>query len=311
MVLKRSFIGDIMEDSALHIHSSGLLGDRAHPFNIIVLPRRWSWKVPFLSYTGENFVYSLFIYPRAELPEMVWWSWKDCFQTVSMLGGCGGLERTGFLKIWLQYGVVVLKALILTIDSTWCQCWHQWGVTWKKYHVALCFDCFNLTNAIVSLTEQQVMLTPVPVMTLHNQRSHATHHFMFYIIMLWMQWWHWHHIMPTQVLRVPFELESHVAPHFNCLELRNAVVPLTISLVPHDANTNANSVIWPKMSCWPLVLLSWPKNCNDAFGIMCCQCLLCHVTKKSWCISFQCLRPNKCSGATDDAISIIWCQCHL
>ena len=42
----------------------------------------------------------------------VWWSWKNWFLTVSILGGCGGLERTDFEHFLLWEGVVVLKELI-------------------------------------------------------------------------------------------------------------------------------------------------------------------------------------------------------
>ena len=31
----------------------------------------------------------------------VWWSWKELVFTISTLGVCGGLERTGFLQFLL------------------------------------------------------------------------------------------------------------------------------------------------------------------------------------------------------------------
>ena len=42
MILKRTFVGDT-GGPPLHIHHSGLLGDRAHWVYMIVLLRRWSW----------------------------------------------------------------------------------------------------------------------------------------------------------------------------------------------------------------------------------------------------------------------------
>ena len=39
--------------------------------------------------------------------------------------------------------------------------------------------------------------------------------------------------------------KSHVGPHFNCLNIRNALVPLTILLVLH-ARAGTNSSTWPK-----------------------------------------------------------------
>ena len=46
------------------------------------------------------------------------------------------------------------------------------------------------------------------------------------------------------------------------------------------------------------------------------QCQWCHMTKTSHCMSFWLSWHNKCSGATDNAIGITWCQywcqwCHI
>ena len=45
--------------------------------------------------------------------QRVRWSWKNWFSTISILGGCGGLERTHFEQFLLWEGVVVLKQLFL------------------------------------------------------------------------------------------------------------------------------------------------------------------------------------------------------
>ena len=50
--------------------------------------------------------------------------------------------------------------------------------------------------------------------------------------------------MPKQM--VSHEGKGHVTPHFDCLDLRNAMVPLTIPLASHDLNACASDVIWPK-----------------------------------------------------------------
>ena len=44
--------------------------------------------------------------------QRVWWSGKNWFSTISILGGCDGLERTHFEQFLLSDGVVVLKDLI-------------------------------------------------------------------------------------------------------------------------------------------------------------------------------------------------------
>ena len=53
--------------------------------------------------------------------QRVWWSGKNWFSTISILGGCDGLERTHFEQFLLSEGAVlgcgggvwVLKELIL------------------------------------------------------------------------------------------------------------------------------------------------------------------------------------------------------
>ena len=43
---------------------------------------------------------------------------KELILTVSILGGCGGLERTDFFySFYCWEGVVVLKELILTVST--------------------------------------------------------------------------------------------------------------------------------------------------------------------------------------------------
>ena len=101
-------------------------------------------------------------------------------------------------------------------------------------------------------------------------------------------WWHLWHYMTN---------ESHIAPHFNCLDLRNALIPLMTLLSSCDTNTGANGVTWQKLCHWwycfhcmtPMLVLmaSWPK--------------------RSCCTSFWLSWPGKCSGSIDSAISIMWC----
>ena len=41
------------------------------------------------------------------------------------------------------------------------------------------------------------------------------------------RWWCWHHAMPIPAPMLSHDKKSHVSPHFNCFDLRKAVVPLT------------------------------------------------------------------------------------
>ena len=80
------------------------------------------------------------------------------------------------------------------------------------------------------------------------------------------------------------DFNSHVAPHFGCLDLRNVMAPLAMPSAPHDAYANANGITWPKISCSSFQLC-WPKNClgdiADAITIIWHwhQCNWYHTTK--------------------------------
>ena len=75
--------------------------------------------------------------------------------------------------------------------------------------------------------------------------------------MQWFNWWfHQHHVMLTLAPVASHNQESHVTPHFNCLTLRNAVVPLMILLALCDAG--GNGVTWPKeIYCISFQLCCW------------------------------------------------------
>ena len=54
--------------------------------------------------------------------------------------------------------------------------------------------------------------------------------------------------------------KSKVAPHYSHLDLRNAVVPLTVLLA--SGGTSANGVTWPQKSCCNSFISSLPEKCN-------------------------------------------------
>ena len=57
-------------------------------------------------------------------------------------------------------------------------------------------------------------------------------------------WCHQHEAMP-----VPMVSHDHVAPHFDFLNLRNAMVPLMIPPTSCGTNASASGIAWPKHSC--------------------------------------------------------------
>ena len=69
---------------------------------------------------------------------------------------------------------------------------------------------------------------------------------MLYLILIvltkGMQRYLWHHGMSMLIPIVPHDQKSHVAPHFNCLSVRNTVVPLMISLESLAADASMNGI---------------------------------------------------------------------
>ena len=59
------------------------------------------------------------------------------------------------------------------------------------------------------------------------------------------------HMMPTPVSRPLHDQKSPVALHFNCIELRNITVPLIIASVSWKVHVNANGVIWQEKHIAP------------------------------------------------------------
>ena len=70
--------------------------------------------------------------------------------------------------------------------------------------------------------------------------------------------WHqyqWHDLTPTLIPMVWLDQKSHAVPHFDCLDLRNLMMPLTVPSVSCNANTNVDSITYCN-SLWS----SWPKE---------------------------------------------------
>ena len=64
------------------------------------------------------------------------------------------------------------------------------------------------------------------------------------------------------ILSASHNQKHHVAPHFNCLDLRNTMVPLMMPLILCDSG--GNGVRLPKETWYISFQLSFPKETNDA-----------------------------------------------
>ena len=93
MVLKRPFISDTEDDSALHIHYSGLQGDRALPSKDSFTQKMVLTRL-FIDHTEEDFTHLVFMSPRTEWYRLV----------------CQ-LQRIDFRQFPLWKGVVILGGL--------------------------------------------------------------------------------------------------------------------------------------------------------------------------------------------------------
>ena len=87
----------------------------------------------------------------------------------------------------------------------------------------------------------KVILHPISIILAQGMQQHH-----------W--WWCWHHVMPMPTPMVSHDQKSHVAPHFCCLDLWNAMVlsrPLDAdinAMESHDSNSSASGIMWYK--CW-------------------------------------------------------------
>ena len=76
----------------------------------------------------------------------------------------------------------------------------------------------------------------------HDMTQKVTLHIIMIVLtwkMQWLYWWcHQHPVMPTLASVTSHDQESHVALHFNCCDLRNAMVVLMMLLVLFSAGAN-------------------------------------------------------------------------
>ena len=126
-------------------------------------------------------------------------------------------------------------------------------------------------------------------------------------------WYHWHHGCHTAASGITWS-KSFVAPHFICLEVTNAIVPLTMPSAPCDANASTKCITWPKRSCCTSLQLSWPNKCHDAVAALMMPLALhdanlvpvaWHDQKSHVVFNFNQL-CNKLNSAIDETVGIMW-----
>ena len=149
--------------------------------------------------------------------------------------------------------------------------------------------------------------------------------------MQWCHWWHsQHHVMPTLMPMASHDLRCHVAPHFDYLELSDAVVPLKMPwtstwyqcqnqkmyhmtknvMLTCETDTSINDITYQKK--WCCTFSSWLNGYNCAIdSAICitwcwCQCQQCQMTENPCLIPFWSSWTNICN-VDDDASNVILC----
>ena len=145
--------------------------------------------------------------------------------------------------------------------NSWCP-WHHLTLASHDQKVMCHFllSVLDLRNEVVPLTS-------------HNASASETFNFISIIFTYAITI----HTMPTLVPMVSHDQKGHTEPHFSCLDLRNAMMLLTILLALHDADASIHGVTWSKSQCCMSFQLGWAKE------------------KKEW------------NGSINHTISITWC----
>ena len=168
-----------------------------------------------------------------------------------------------------------------------------------KSPVAPHFDCLDLRNAVVPLTTLSVLkgcqgwfqwcqvtqnYICTPFWSCWPMESSGIIDGTVHITWCWHQCigiiWHehqcyWHHVIPILMSMASHDQESHIAHHFNCLDLKkcNSAIDGTVCMMWHWYQCQWHQVT--KRSYFTSFVLSWPKGYNDSsfdtIGNMCCQ----------------------------------------
>ena len=79
--------------------------------------------------------------------------------------------------------------------------------------------------------------------------------------MQWCHWlWCWHHVIPMPTAVVSHDQKNHIAPHLNCLDIENTLVPLTTLLAPCVTSTGGYGVTDQESHVAPHFDCHWSMN---------------------------------------------------
>ena len=153
---------------------------------------------------------------------------------------------TLFQLSWPKYLMLLLVIPLVSCDGsthdvTW-SCPTSFWLSWcKEYNGAI-----DGASSVTCHWHQCLWLQITKKFMLH----------LIFIVLTWgIQWcnWGYHQCdMPLKsVLTASHDPKSHVSPHLDWLDLRNAVVPLMMLLAAHDTNASLNGITWPECHVAP------------------------------------------------------------
>ena len=180
-------------------------------------------------------------------------------------------KKLCYTSFWSPWPKECSCAIGNAIGILWCQ-WHQMT---KKVMLHLSFivltkECTDFIDDVIGISwdlhigylffqpTKRVMLDLISVNLTQGIK--------------WCHWWWcWQHVMPMPAPLVSHDQKSHVAPHFNCLNLRNVMVSTT-SVLASYGTTNGDSdqkvmlhlimIVNNLRNAW-LQLMTWQASCDS------------------------------------------------
>ena len=226
--------------------------------------------VAMKSHDQKSHIVPHFDYPElrnAMLPLMMLFT--SCDITVSANGITWPKKShcTSFqLPSFREFNGVIEMLLVM-----WCHCWCQWHYMTKigtSVGITCCTGIMNGTTVFPRALYWNEMQYHFIKMRCNMPCQLALRlHLILIILTKGMHWCHWqchqHHVMPMPVPIVSYEQRNHIAPHFDCPDLRNEWCHWQCHLTWYDPKSH----IAPHFNIMP-----WEIQCFHSW----CQCII-------WC----------------------------
>ena len=122
---------------------------------------------------------------------------------------------------------------------------------------------------------------------------------------------HWYHVMLVSVALL--DQRNNIAPHFNCLDIWNVIVPLMMLLASCDTHASFNVFKWPKSLVPSHFNFLDLGNAVLQLTTLLEQCQWCHINQKKVMLHLiLIIYIKEFHKAIGKFLSILWCwyQCN-